>query len=1570
MVINADWHDRFPKTKMQGVGYIGDKFPLCADLPPRPFLANGATFRFLGACSSNGCSYDNGPHMIGKFQPSESSLLYQALCQADGSGACTFPDEVVLDSAIACTGVECDTDYVQGIQIVEGGLTRWYEFIRPPCVRLAFSDSGFWTTYSFYQEKPLFQCADPKAAAAAGLCCNSITGAEVTSPSANKFQQERVTMGTAMDRCAADNTVLCSQFHSYSGFTGAKRESFVWLNKPCALQIQVHPRTGWINIVETPPEPSGDRASKTHPSFGLNGAEYFRIEWEGGTFPEHHDGCGAGCAPAYKESCLCDITVEVIAAFTDPTRVPTVPELEQTLFVGSVAPDTLDNELFEGKAYTKCTSTICEANTEVTVHLKAPPVAVTSTNSGGVGSLPAPIAIASSASGGWVAANTVDGDFASIFHSGWEKTDPWIQIDLGVRRSVTEVDIYHRMTMGRDLFAYHEIWVSDDPVTPREMCYSATGGDTALTWNLPCVATGRYVRILLPGTGRTLMALQFQVQSNGAPSGAPTAAPSAAPTSTDASLLMDEDTIFEFRSAVTGKLVYLRNKMSRVNVGSSFSFRNPPHFLPLLGENYNNNGFDLAAAKRDTEYEVEALLDHLTQHPSAAPFISKLLIQRFITSNPSPRYVKAVASAFTTGTYWHHGNQTVVSGVYGDLGAAMTALLIDREARSTTLDADPAYGQMREPYLKMLHILRAMEYKSYRGSELALTNLGTTGMDAFHAPDVFGFYLPTHKPAGVIDRLGLVSPEAQLATAPNIVSYMNKISSLAKNGLGSNNFGDYARGNARIYQAWREERIPLVTSGNLSWAPPIYAALSNSRKTTCGVPEYGKWCENDESAEIVLGTVGSPAACQALCEARDLTAVPFVGGCCLWNPPALELIATASSKAGSWVADNTVDGDFASIFHSGWEKTDPWIQIDLGVSAAVTEVDIYHRMTMGRDMFAYHEIWVSDDPVTPREMCYNATGGDTALTWNLPCVATGRYVRILLPGTGRTLMALQVVVQASQPGVCSLMPAGVETAEQDALNQWSGTCADADDATARQALVDSAPKVIEDLNLLFADGRFSVHTKGLLESAYVNTVRAWADAPVATAADASSGALRVVKEMAMSVPEFHTTNLNIDAGQRPMPAAQTPLGRKLKAIVVINLHGGADSFNFLVPHSNCGANGTNSLYEDYQNVRGNVALQDTDLLQISVPAGMQPCDTFGLNENFVHSRQLYNDGDSAWIANVGMLVEPITRLEYLSGQRRRPPSLFGHAQQRQQVQQVQADNPNAKGVLGRAIDALMKQDSPYKSQLYTIGGGQKIVTGAPLSPVSVDASRGVQTWIGDGGALQGYYDNITQRRSESIFAETYASQVGASLDSVKELGEALGAAQATTEFPSTSLGDQLKMVSRLIKVGLAQEVERSVFMTGHYGYDTHTSAEDSKGNVLQRLMMEFDDAVGAFATELKQQEVWDDVVIMTVSDFARTLGGNSAAGTDHAWGGNNVVYGGSVNGGRIFGEYPPNLKPGEGQDIGHGRLLPTMGWEGMWSPIFQWFGVNDANMQDVLPNLKNFPPESVIPAADLFTTGS
>ena len=128
------------------------------------------------------------------------------------------------------------------------------------------------------------------------------------------------------------------------------------------------------------------------------------------------------------------------------------------------------------------------------------------------------------------------------------------------------------------------------------------------------------------------------------------------------------------------------------------------HRICLLSHYHSN-----CLCHQDAYYETDAVIDHLISHPNTAPFVSKQLIQHLGISNPSPRYVESVATAFKTGTYVSNGI-TFGDGTLSDLKATVAAILLDREATSNTLDADPSYGGIKEPIIKVLQFMRAMGY--------------------------------------------------------------------------------------------------------------------------------------------------------------------------------------------------------------------------------------------------------------------------------------------------------------------------------------------------------------------------------------------------------------------------------------------------------------------------------------------------------------------------------------------------------------------------------------------------------------------------------------------------------------------------------------------------------------------------------------------------------------------------------------------------------------------------------------------------------------------------------------------
>ena len=164
-----------------------------------------------------------------------------------------------------------------------------------------------------------------------------------------------------------------------------------------------------------------------------------------------------------------------------------------------------------------------------------------------------------------------------------------------------------------------------------------------------------------------------------------------------------------------------------------------------------------------TMADVSAAVDNLFNHQNVGPFLALRLIQRFVTSNPSPAYVGRVAAKF--------GDNG--SGVRGEMKAVIKAVLLDPEARDPAMMSQPTWGKLREPFLRCVNFARAFNAASTSGyyplDQFALAHL----QDPMNAPSVFNFFLPTHSPSGPITQMGLVAPEFQIINASSAVSGAN-----------------------------------------------------------------------------------------------------------------------------------------------------------------------------------------------------------------------------------------------------------------------------------------------------------------------------------------------------------------------------------------------------------------------------------------------------------------------------------------------------------------------------------------------------------------------------------------------------------------------------------------------------------------------------------------------------------------------------------------------------------------------------------------------------------------------------
>jgi uncharacterized protein (DUF1800 family) len=163
--------------------------------------------------------------------------------------------------------------------------------------------------------------------------------------------------------------------------------------------------------------------------------------------------------------------------------------------------------------------------------------------------------------------------------------------------------------------------------------------------------------------------------------------------------------------------------------------------------------------------DLKILLDTLTNHQNTGPFICKELIQRLVTSNPSPGYVYRVSQVFANdGT-----------GTRGNLGAVVKAILTDYEARSPAMLAISSYGKLKEPLLRQTALYRAFNAQAVNGRIPVFTPDSTLGQAALRSPTVFNYFLPGYTPPGTLAAAGLLAPEFQITTATTALTVPNAL---------------------------------------------------------------------------------------------------------------------------------------------------------------------------------------------------------------------------------------------------------------------------------------------------------------------------------------------------------------------------------------------------------------------------------------------------------------------------------------------------------------------------------------------------------------------------------------------------------------------------------------------------------------------------------------------------------------------------------------------------------------------------------------------------------------------------
>jgi len=503
--------------------------------------------------------------------------------------------------------------------------------------------------------------------------------------------------------------------------------------------------------------------------------------------------------------------------------------------------------------------------------------------------------------------------------------------------------------------------------------------------------------------------------------------------------------------------------------------------------------------------------------------------------------------------------------------------------------------------------------------------------------------------------------------------------------------------------------------------------------------------------------------------------------------------------------------------------------------------------------------------------------------------------------------------------------------------------------------------------------------------------------------------------------------VNALAQTRLMAAAlsQNP-ANGYKALVCLFMQGGNDSNNMVVPM------GTDDMRTDYEAGRGVLALDKTALKPITISdnAAFQKhyssvaTPSLGFHPNAEKLATLFNSGDLSIVSNVGTLAYPMAdRNDYINGTVPRPIQLFSHSDQTTQWQSSVSDSAFQTGWGGRVADLLhasygnngnvsmsISLSGINSFQVGTAGGvTQYIVNPSGAIPLSgynsgstangnylpygnaytngTDVSGGYKT-TNQGKKLQAF-ERIMGLAHDNLLEDQYAKIVRSARENEQYIGAATNFA-ATLEMDDpdnagttisvfdyhfknaqSKLGDQLKMIAKLIAGKNHLCNDRQIFFCEISGFDTHQNMLSDHAN----LMTELSEAMFAFNACLNdiQIDISDDVTTFTASDFNRTMTPNgdmaSSAGSDHAWGGHALVMGGSVNGGKVYGHYP-SLKTGDaaGSIDSHskrGRWIPDISVDQYSAVLAKWAGVDSNSLDAIFPNLNRFDDPFTATSANL-----
>ena len=410
-----------------------------------------------------------------------------------------------------------------------------------------------------------------------------------------------------------------------------------------------------------------------------------------------------------------------------------------------------------------------------------------------------------------------------------------------------------------------------------------------------------------------------------------------------------------------------------------------------------------------------------------------------------------------------------------------------------------------------------------------------------------------------------------------------------------------------------------------------------------------------------------------------------------------------------------------------------------------------------------------------------------------------------------------------------------------------------------------------------------------------------------------------------------------------------------KALVCIYLGGGNDSMNCVVP--------ADSIYADYAAGRDGLALAQEDLLPISVLEG--DGRSYGLHPELTGIKSLFDQEKVAILNNVGPLMAPVSRADYLAG-RNLPPYLYSHADQSIFWKTARPDFRAANGWGGRLADAINSLNPDAQMSMSVALGETAFLSGDSVIPhgIGLHGTTGItglfgipettdqiamlrDLWNSQHNNLLG--NEFNQIRTRALDIDDVVSDA---LDDQGELNTLFpGDVGHPANAPKITWGhlpSAMKIFAKMIGIREQLGMKRHIFSVVLGGFDLHGEFTTPHLELLRIL----DQSLKSFHDATVELGVASNVTTFTTSEFGRTLSSNGT-GCDHGWGGHHFIMGDAVKGGRMYGTYPTIAINGPDDSI-HGSWIPTTSVSEYASTLATWFGVPANDLATVVPNIGRF----------------